>query len=332
MKKELIAYRNPKSPTSEMFRNLRTNIQFMASNKQIKTILITSTLPAEGKSWVASNLAVTFAQAGKEVILVDSDMRKGRIHTIFGVERKPGISNYLSGIDETGNFTDYNISAYLKRTEIENLLVLPAGNIPPNPSELLITDRAKEMINELESKADIVIFDGTPSLLVTDAIILSRYVDSTIIVTAYKETKIENLQKVKKNIRNVGGKIAGVVLNKIPTSARKNYYYYYGNDAEALVAVKNQKNVNRAVSKKERVAREIEMEAAHNKARLENMIKQNTERTKQREHINKNQIIANNERKPRTIEATIDTTNNILQQLNKYLEQEKANIRRDESN
>lgn len=370
MRKELIAYRDPKSPTSEMFRNLRTNIQFMASSKQIKTILITSTLPAEGKSWVASNLAVTFAQAGRSVIIVDSDMRKGRVHSIFGTEKKPGLSNYLSGIDETGKITDYNISTYLRPTEVENLFVIPAGNIPPNPSELLVTPKAKEMIRELRNMADVVIFDGTPSLLVTDAIILSRYVDTTIIVTAHKETKIENLQKVKKNIRNVGGKIAGVVLNKIPMSARaRDSYYYYGTSSDSLVPTNSKvqrqsRNGTRRMSKSEKEAQEIELEIAQNKARLEKMIKQNTEKRlsdEKQEHkikreeqktkapiekLRENNINTKNigikefdhkytkskeEQNPPTIEATIDTTTDILEQLNKYLDKEKSNIRRDDN-
>ena len=115
MKKELITFRNPKSPISETFRTLRTNIQFMNVNKRMKTLLITSTLPGEGKSWVASNLAITFAQAGKQVILIDADMRKGRLYSIFGVEPRPGLSNYLSGYYE--NQESVNIDKYLK---IEN--------------------------------------------------------------------------------------------------------------------------------------------------------------------------------------------------------------------
>ena len=98
MKKELIAHQEPKSPISEIFRTLRTNIQFMNTKNKLKTILVTSTLPGEGKSWVTSNLAVTFAQAGKKVVLIDADMRKGRQYTIFGVSPIPGLSNYLSGI------------------------------------------------------------------------------------------------------------------------------------------------------------------------------------------------------------------------------------------
>ena len=115
MKKELIAHRDPKSPISEVFRTLRTNIQFMNTSKRLKSLLITSTSPAEGKSWVSSNLAVTFAQAGKKVILVDADMRKGRQYTIFGVAPKPGLSNYLSGVVEyDGQENTQDITQYTK--------------------------------------------------------------------------------------------------------------------------------------------------------------------------------------------------------------------------
>ena len=232
MKKELIVQRDPKSPISEIFRTLRTNIQFMSSSKELKTIVVTSTLPGEGKSWVSANLAIVFAQAGKKVILIDADMRRGRLYHLFNVPPKPGLSNYLSGVD-TANKA--NIVDYIRETEIDNLFFIPAGNVPPNPSELLISDRASDMIKRLKNMSDIVIFDGTPSLLVTDAMILSRFVDSTIIVTSYNETKNENLEKVKRSIEDVGGKIAGVVLNKIPMTSKKyEDKYYYGNQVAKL--------------------------------------------------------------------------------------------------
>ena len=232
MKKELIVQRDPKSPISEIFRTLRTNIQFMSSSKELKTIVVTSTLPGEGKSWVSANLAIVFAQAGKKVILIDADMRRGRLYHLFNVPPKPGLSNYLSGVD-TANKD--NIVDYIRETEIDNLFFIPAGNVPPNPSELLISERASEMIKRLKNMSDIVIFDGTPSLLVTDAMILSRFVDSTIIVTAHNETKNENLEKVKRSIEDVGGKIAGVVLNKVPMTAKKyEDKYYYGSQVSRL--------------------------------------------------------------------------------------------------
>lgn len=231
MRKELIAQRNPKSPIAEVFRTLRTNIQFMNSKNELKTLLVTSTMPGEGKSWVASNLAITFAQAGKRVALVDADMRKGRLHTLFQIENTPGLSNYLSGISE-GNMNNDDIANYVKSTVVDNLFVITCGNIPPNPSELLTSEKTLNMIDRLKEVFDIVILDGTPGLIVTDALILSRIVDSTIIVTSHKSTKKDNLTKVKKDIENVGGKIAGVVLNKVPVNiAKYESSYYYGSSA-----------------------------------------------------------------------------------------------------
>lgn len=230
MRKELIAQRDPKSPVSETFRTLRTNIQFMNTNNKLKTLLITSTLPGEGKSWVASNLAITFAQAGKKVVLIDADMRKGRQYTIFEVSPRPGLSNYLSGIDSNSEENSMDeIIDYIQETEVKNLYVISAGNIPPNPSELLINPKMVNLLDKLKQVSDIVIIDGTPCELVTDSVILSRLVDSTVIVTSHKQTKKDTLQKIVTNIQNVGGKIAGIVLNKIPVSAKKyEQSYYYG--------------------------------------------------------------------------------------------------------
>ncbi|MBE5819565.1 MAG: CpsD/CapB family tyrosine-protein kinase [Clostridiales bacterium] len=231
MRRELIVQRSPKSPVAEVFRTLRTNIQFMNSKKSLKTLLITSTMPGEGKTWVASNLAVTFAQAGKKVAIVDADMRKGRLHKMFQIDAIPGLSNYLSGLNENGSVEE-DILKYVRKTEVENLYVIPSGNVPPNPSELLASEATTNMLERLKEVFDIIILDGTPSLLVTDAVILSREADSTIIVTAHKATKKDGLQKVKKAIENVGGKIAGVVINKIPVNIEKyESTYYYSSSA-----------------------------------------------------------------------------------------------------
>ncbi len=232
-KKELIAQKDPKSPVSEVFRTLRTNIQFMSTNKKLQTLLITSTFPDEGKSLVASNLAITFAQAGNKVILIDADMRKGRQFKIFDVLPKPGLSNYLSGID-VQNPNDINISEYVQKTNVENLLIMTAGNIPPNPSELLVSPQMTRLLEDLKEVCDIIIIDGTPCELVTDSVILSRIVDSTVIITAHKETKRDSLARVIKSIKNVGGNIAGVVVNKTPVSGKEyneKYYYYLSNNS-----------------------------------------------------------------------------------------------------
>ena len=197
MKKELLIQKNPKSPIAETFRTLRTNLQFMNAKNGLQTILITSTVPGEGKTWVSSNLAVTFALTGKKVLLIDADMRKGRISKVFQARPNPGLSNFLSGINTNDNIeTRSGVLNFVQTTGVDNLYVMTSGNIPPNPAELLETDVTVNMIEELKEKFDIVIFDGTPSMLVTDATILSRLVDTTVIVSAYNLTKKEDLVKV----------------------------------------------------------------------------------------------------------------------------------------
>ncbi len=229
MGKEIIVVENPKSPEAEMFRNLRTNIQFMNADSEKKVMVITSTIPGEGKSYVSANLAAAFAQLDKKVLIIDTDMRKGRQYTIFNLKPRPGISNFLSGVveqDFVGEKED--IRNYIQETDIENLYLIPAGNVPPNPSELLVSTKMKAIIDDLLQAFDIIIFDVPPCLIVTDALILARLVDFTIIVSAQNTTKVENLKRTKLAIENVGGKVAGVVLNKVQVNSKsyENTYYY----------------------------------------------------------------------------------------------------------
>ncbi len=160
MKNELIVHKDPKSPISETFRTLRTNIQFINNKEKLRTILLTSTLPEEGKSFVSANLAITFVQAGKKVILVDADMRKGRQYSIFNISPSPGLSNCLLDFSEEDCKT--RISEYIRQTPVEGLDVMPAGNIPPNPSELLVSETMLDILQELKENYDIVILDGPP--------------------------------------------------------------------------------------------------------------------------------------------------------------------------
>ena len=341
MRKELIAHRDPKSPVSEVFRTLRTNIQFMNTNNKLRTLLVTSTLPNEGKSWVTANLAVTFAQAGKRVIIVDADMRKGTQYTIFEVSPRPGLSNYLSGFDiNTGEENSEDLANYIQETQIPNLYIIPAGNIPPNPSELLISTKMVSLLDRLKELCDLVIIDGTPCELVTDAIILSRIVDSTVIVTAHKQTKKDDLQKIVANIQNVGGKIAGIVLNKIPVSAKKyEQSYYYGS-----TSMKNSRNRNHRHSTANRPTRvENKVEEMKRRVRPENLqvTKQAPEIQKTNSLENKKETKAENENKhdeelPQGLqnkiniknegEAPLDKTTDILNQINEYLDQEKKKL------
>ena len=357
IRKELLTHQDPKSPVSEIFRTLRTNIQFMNTDNKLKSLLITSTFPEEGKSWVTSNLAVTFAQAGKKVILVDADMRKGRQYKIFGVLPKPGLSNYLSNMDaDNMETTDVNVTNYIQQSDIENLHILVAGNVPPNPSELLVSSRMINLLQELKSMCDLVIIDGTPCDLVTDSIILSRMVDSTIIVTAQKETKRDNLVRIVKNIQNVGGKIAGVVLNKVDISTKKyNQSYYYGSIAgEGMKGNKSNKivKVNNMGSKREREKKNQEerekvdkmLEDLYNAHEKEKRKKQFTynvndkraDITKRKKSNNQNGIKYNNSQRSLNIDekeniklsskesnVNLEKTKDILKQVSDYLESEK---------
>ena len=243
MKKELIVSRDPKSPISEIIRTLRTNLQFFSAKGKLKSLLVTSTMPSEGKTWVSANLAIAFAQAGKRVILIDADMRKGRLYTLFDISQTPGLSNYLSGMGENEEDEASDIIKYLQATEVENLLIMPAGNVPPNPSELLGTERMTEMLEKMKEISDIVIIDGTPNQLVTDALIITRLVDATLIVAADKKTKKEDLKRVVNNLEQVGGKIAGIVINMMPQTAKayERSYYYYGSTNTSSSKTNNKK-------------------------------------------------------------------------------------------
>lgn len=229
MKSEIVVVENPKSPEAEMFRNLRTNIQFMNADSDKKVMLVTSTIPGEGKSYVSANLAAAFAQLDKKVLIVDTDMRKGRQYSLFNLRPRPGLSNFLSGVvDKDFVGEKENIVNYIQETDVENLYLISAGSVPPNPSELLVSKKMKNIIESLIESFDVIIFDAPPCLIVADALIMARLVDFNILVTAQNVTKMEDLNKAKTAIENVGGKLAGVVLNKVQITTKKyeNTYYY----------------------------------------------------------------------------------------------------------
>ena len=325
MKKELIAELDPKSPISEVFRTLRTNIQFMNTKGKLKSILVTSTLPGEGKSWVSSNLAVTFAQAGKKVILIDADMRKGRVYSIFGISPRPGLSNYLSGVDWNNGDASEDLADYIQETEIENLYVIPAGNVPPNPSELLVSDRMQNLMEKINSLCDIIIFDGTPSQLVTDSLILARIVDTAVIVTASKQTKKEDLKRVVRNIKNVGGKIAGVILNKVEIDAKKyEQSYYYG--STALTETKPTSRSAKRASKEMYNRASSIIEKREPKPIQNNNIKRKNKEL-EKEDLEVPKALKNNLKiENAQEEVTLDRTTEILNQINQYLDEEKKKL------
>ena len=237
MKREIITRADPKSPVSEVFRTLRTNLQYMKKSNSCQTLVITSTVQGEGKSFVAANLAVTFAQASKKTLIIDADMRRPRQHTIFGVDMFPGLSNYLSGVNLSRSRHETSIKECIYATKVDNLYMMPSGNIPPNPSELLQSRKLNALLNEIEPNFDVIIFDGAPCLLVTDSTIISRVVDATILVASQNKTKMDDLKEAKRRINHVGGHIAGVVLNRVKVSKAKYSEKYCYDSIEVLPTI-----------------------------------------------------------------------------------------------
>lgn len=225
--KEIIVNNYPKSSVTESIKTIRTNLRFSAINKRIKTILITSSIPGEGKSFISANLASTYATSKEKVLLIDCDLRKGRQQEIFNINTNSslGLSNLL--IDETWN---KNLDKYIQSTKINNLDILTTGSLPPNPSVLLESKKLEEVIEELKKTYDTIIFDTPPVIGVTDTLILSRLADVVIIVANSKNTTIELLETTKTTLENVQANIAGVILNRV--DKKDNKYYknnYYKN-------------------------------------------------------------------------------------------------------
>ena len=206
MKDELIVFSKPKSNISEDIRTIRTNLKFTA-NDDAKVLLVTSSVPGEGKSFISSNLAAAFAQTGEKVLLVDADLRLGRVHKIFNQSAAKGFSNMLiSGTSE-------DLPEYIKKTTIPNLYIVSRGTVPPNPSELLNSSSCKKLVNIFRENFDRVIFDGVPVNGLPDSLVLANLVDRVIIVTTIGYTSIDELNQTKKALEQIDANIAGVVVN-----------------------------------------------------------------------------------------------------------------------
>lgn len=221
MKEELVIHNRPKSNVSEDIRTIRTNLQFTPSDEANQVILVTSSVPGEGKSFISSNLAAAFAQTGESTLLVDSDLRLGRIHKIFSISTEKGFSNLLIGQNKI------DCAEYIKKTGIENLYVIPRGTVPPNPSELLNSANTKKIISFLREKFDRIIFDGVPVNGLPDSLILAGMVDKVVIVTSVGVATIDELNDTKKALEKIDAKIAGVVVNRTSETKRGKYSNYY---------------------------------------------------------------------------------------------------------
>ncbi|WP_026882545.1 CpsD/CapB family tyrosine-protein kinase [Clostridium akagii] len=218
----LIVQDNPKSPISEAYRTLRTNIQFSNFDEDLNTILVTSSGPGEGKSTTAANLALSMAETGKKVLLIDADLRKPSLHKKFNISNNKGISNLLIG---QFKFAD------VAQRYTENLYLLTSGTIPPNPSEMLSSKKMKIFLEEAKGNFDFIILDTPPVVAVTDAQLLSTMVGGVLLVVAAGQAEVAAAQKAKELLENVKANIIGVVLNKAEIGNGKNYgyyHYYYG--------------------------------------------------------------------------------------------------------
>ena len=222
----LVTQNDPKNPGAEAYRVIRTGIQFAQAGKELQTIALTSCTPNEGKSTTIANLAVVLTQAGKSVLLIDCDMRNPTVHKNFNLSNKVGLSSCIS--------MGTALSDAVQKTSIEGLYALTGGVIPPNPSELLGSERMQNILQRAKEEYDYVLIDTPPVLPVTDALVLSRMVDGLILVIDSGEIKVEMAREVKNQLVHAGANILGVVLNKVRSEHHGygyGYYYYYGHES-----------------------------------------------------------------------------------------------------
>jgi capsular exopolysaccharide synthesis family protein len=216
---KMITRFSPKSPVSEAYRSLRTNIQFADIDRPKRVILMTSTTSKEGKSTTAVNLAVTLAQTGSRVLLVDSDLRRPSLHNFFGFDKTYGLTNVLIG--------SLALEDVIKPTEVDKLDVITAGDIPPNPAELVASERMRKFIEDVRERYDHVILDSPPVVAVTDAAVLATRVDGALLVVSSGTVNRKEVLRAVSLIKNVRSSILGVVLNGLDIKKIYGSYYYY---------------------------------------------------------------------------------------------------------
>ena len=222
----LVTQNDPKNPAAEAYRVIRTSVQFAQAGKELQTIALTSCTPNEGKSTTIANLAVVLTQAGKSVLLIDCDMRNPTVHKNFNLSNKVGLSSCISMGTE--------VADAVQATGIEGLDALTAGVIPPNPSELLGSERMQNILQRAKEEYDYVLIDTPPVLPVTDSLVLGSMVDGLILVIDSGEIKVEMAREVKNQLVHAGANILGVVLNKVRSEHHGygyGYYYYYGHES-----------------------------------------------------------------------------------------------------
>ena len=217
---KLVAITDPRAAIAEAYRMLRVNVDFASIDRPARTLLVTSSGPGEGKSTTAANLAIAIAQAGKRVILVDADLRRPTLHKIFRLSAERGVTTALL---QSGT----PLESHVARTGIRNLTLMPSGPLPPNPSELLGSQRMTELTEQLRQRADVVVFDSPPALPVVDATILASACDATLLVVLAKKTRSGALRRTREQLAQSGAHVLGVVLNRVPNARGSAYYSYY---------------------------------------------------------------------------------------------------------
>ncbi len=217
-KRNIIAMFDSKSPISEQYRTIRTNIQYSSIDQEVRSLMVTSTGPGEGKSTTVANLAVVFAQQGKRVLLVDADLRKPTVHYTFNQTNTFGLTSVLT--------KQLTLEKAISDAEEKNLFILTSGPIPPNPSELLSSRAMEQFFHDAQDLFDIILFDTPPVLAVTDAQILANKCEGTILVVSSGKTEKELVLKAKELLDSAQSKLLGVVLNN--KKIQNTNYYYYG--------------------------------------------------------------------------------------------------------
>jgi len=213
---DLITLTDPRSPVSEAYRKLRTNLSFYSLDNPIQTLVVTSPAMGEGKSTTIANLAVTMAQSGRRTILVDCDLRRPSLHTIFNLTPEPGFTDMILSEEN---------EPHLQKTSIENLALLASGTKPPNPADLLGTRKVDEAIARLIEKSDIVLFDAPPVIAVTDAAVLGAKVDGVLLVLSAGKTRREHAERAKETLEKAHVRIVGATLTNAPKDSALGDYY-----------------------------------------------------------------------------------------------------------
>ena len=217
---DLLLNMNKKTSFTESIKSIRTNLAFSEVDKKMQVILVTSAQPGDGKSFISANLALAYKDEGKKTLLIDADLRLGRLHKIFNISNKRGLSNLILNYDD-----DTKYESYIQKTDVNGLFVIPRGIVPPNPAELLGSKKFDDILHDLKRIFDYIILDATPINGLSDALVLIKNANEVVIVCKYGKTDLGDLEECKKALLNADAKIAGVVINSMPKT--KNKYGYY---------------------------------------------------------------------------------------------------------